>query len=112
MEFDRATFDRLTRLVFGLINSPPGRARRVTAWAYGIVCHTVFAAAVLAMIWAMFHGMSKSFGRVPEPWALWVNAGLVLQFPVAHSVLLSARGRRFLARLAPKGCGKDLATTS
>ncbi|MEL6316579.1 MAG: isoprenylcysteine carboxylmethyltransferase family protein [Pseudomonadota bacterium] len=82
------------------------------ALAYGAACHALFAAAVTAMIAAMFFGMSESFGAVPWPWALAANAALVLQFPLAHSLLLTPRGGRLLARLAPRGRGETLATTT
>jgi len=82
------------------------------ALAYGVVCHAVFAVAVLAMIVAMFFGMSESLGRVPAPWHIVVNALLIVQFPLAHSVLLTARGRAFLSRLAPRPHGSTLATTT
>jgi hypothetical protein len=39
------------------------------------------------------------------------NSGLVAQFVVLHSLLLSARGRRWIARMAPFGLGQDLSTT-
>jgi len=77
-----------------------------------VLCHAVFAVAVLAMIGAMFFGMSESFGAVPWPWAAMANALLILQFPLAHSLLLSGRGGRWLARLVPGPHGKTLATTT
>lgn len=82
------------------------------AWTYGIVCHAVFAAAVVSMITAMYFGMSKSLGTVPRPWSWVANAALLLQFPIAHSVLLTGRGSRWLSGLAPGGYGRTLATTS
>jgi protein-S-isoprenylcysteine O-methyltransferase Ste14 len=103
---------RLFDLALGALRPPPGPGRIALAYAYGIVCHLIFAAAVLAMIAAMYFGMSESFGRVPEPWHIPANALLLLQFPLAHSVLLSARGRAVLARLAPAPHGRTLATTS
>ena len=112
MEFDPALFQRLWQLVAGLTRPAPGWRRIALAWAYGIFCHTVFAAAVVAMIWAMFWGMSASFGRVPEPWSYLTNAALVLQFPVAHSLLLSRRGRRVLEWCAPKAHARVLGTTT
>ena len=49
--------------------------------------------------------MSRSLGRVPEPWNWVANAALLIQFPVVHSLLLTGRaegccpagavGRRF-----------------
>ena len=92
---------RLFDLALGALRPPPGPGRIALAYAYGIVCHLIFAAAVLAMIAAMYFGMSESFGRVPEPWHIPANALLLLQFPLAHSVLLSARGRAVLARPSP-----------
>lgn len=82
------------------------------ALVWGGVCHLIFAAAVLAMIIAMWFGMSQSFGSVPQPWAWVVNVLLLVQFPLAHSLLLTKRGRSVLARLAPAGTGVTLATTT
>ena len=102
----------LFRLILGLRRPGTGWRRISAALAYGFVCHLIFAAGVLAMIAAMFFGMSQSFGRVPEPWSLLVNAVLLLQFPLAHSLLLGARGRQWLSRLGPKDHGATLLTTN
>jgi len=82
------------------------------AFAYGLVCHLVFAAAVGAMITAMFFGMSESLGRVPEPWSYVANLFLVLQFPLAHSLLLGQHGARYLGWLAPRQYAGTLTTTT
>ena len=103
---------RLLHLLAGMLRLPPGRRRLAIAFLYGAVCHAVFAAAVLAMVAAMFFGMSESFGRVPAPWHLLANAALLLQFPLVHSVLLTGGGRRWLGQLAPSGHGPVLATTT
>lgn len=103
---------RLMALAAGTLRPPPGRRRIVIAFAYGAICHMIFGLAVLAMIVAMFFGMSESFGRVPQPWSLLANAALILQFPLVHSVLLTRRGGGFLAKLAPASYGKTLATTT
>ena len=111
----RAMKDKLARLIDlakGALTPPPGPGRIALAWTYGLACHAIFALAVLAMILAMYWGMSRSLGTVPYPWAILANAALVLQFPLAHSVLLSRRGARFLDRLAPRAHGRTLATTS
>ena len=43
----------------------------------------------------------------------WIGNGLLLlQFPLAHSFLLSGRGRVLLRGLAPAGLGGDLSTTT
>ena len=112
MKRSKAPIDRLIKLASGVFKAPAGRGQLALALAYGLLCHTVFTAAVLAMIIAMFFGMSESLGRVSSPWLILTNALLVLQFPLAHSLLLSDRGRRILARLAPKPHGKTLASTS
>lgn len=109
---DARPFDRLLTLVLGLLRMPPGRGRIALAFAYGVVCHAIFAAAVLAMIGAMFFGMSESLGGLDAPWSWVANVALLLQFPLAHSLLLTGRGRRVLARLAPAPHGGRLATTS
>ena len=82
------------------------------ALSLGVLTHLVFAAAVLAMIVAMFFGLSESFGRVPQPWAWAANLALIAQFPLAHSLFLTARGGRVLARLVPGPHGAALATTT
>lgn len=102
----------LLRLVKTILRPPAGAGRIALAVATGALCHAVFAAAVVAMISAMFFGLSESLGRVPWPWALLANAALILQFPVAHSLLLTRSGGRWLARLVPGPHGRTLATTT
>lgn len=103
---------RFIKLTLATLWPPPGGGRIATALAYGVACHVLFALAVLAMIVAMFFGMSMSLGRVPEPYALFANAALIVQFPVVHSLLLTRKGGGMLARLAPKRHAKTLSTTT
>lgn len=105
-------FHRFLTLALGVLKPPPGRARITIAVAYGLICHSVFALAVGAMIVAMFFGMSESLGRVPEPWSYLANLFLVLQFPLVHSFLLSKRGSRLLNWMAPARYAPTLSTTS
>lgn len=94
-------------------NTESKSARRVAlALCYGALCHGMFACAGLAMLVGLFTGMQSGFGQVPQPWAWLVNTALLLQFPLAHSYLLTPRGRSFLDRLAPWHYGTQLATTS
>lgn len=86
--------------------------RAFVALGYGLVCHLSFAAGVLTMMAAMFFGMSRSLGTVAPPWNWVANAALLIQFPLAHSLLLTGRGRAVLARLAPRGTGTTLSTTT
>ena len=86
--------------------------RRALAAAYGAMCHGLFALGVGMMIFQMYFGLSRSFGTLSLPWGMIANVFLILQFPLAHSFLLSAPGRRILARLAPRTFGTDLAATS
>jgi len=102
----------LVRLVSATLRPPPGAGRIALAAGMGVLTHAVFAVAVLAMIGAMFFGMSESFGQVPWPWAALANAALILQFPLAHSFFLTGTGGRWLARLVPGPHGKTLATTT
>jgi hypothetical protein len=67
---------------------------------------------VATMIAAMFYGMSRSLGRVAPPWTHFANAGLLLQFPLGHSLLLSGRGRKILGRLAPSAVASRMSTTA
>lgn len=103
---------RLIALVSAASRPPPGTGRIALALGFGLLCHTVFAAAVLAMIVAMFFGLSESLGTVPWPWAALANAALILQFPLVHSLLLTPRGGGWLARAVPGPHGGTLATTT
>lgn len=94
------------------LGEPPESGRRILlGLGYGFVCHLSFAAGVAAMISAMFFGMSRSLGSVPAPWSWVANGALLVQFPLLHSLLLTAGGRALLARLAPRGAGSTLSVT-
>lgn len=112
MTFEDPRIARLLALIGAALRPPPGAGRIALALGFGILCHAVFALAVLAMVGAMFFGLSESFGTVPWPWAVLANAALILQFPLAHSVLLTSPGGRFLAQLIPGPHGATLATTT
>lgn len=103
---------RLVTLIRAAVRPPAGAGRMALALGLGALCHTVFAAGVLAMIVAMFFGLSESLGTVPWPWAAAANIALILQFPLAHSLLLTGPGGRLLARLIPGPHGQTLATTT
>ena len=103
---------RLLALVGAALRPPPGMGRIALALSLGVLCHAIFALAVLAMIGTMFFGLSESLGTVPWPWAILANAALIAQFPLAHSALLTGRGGRLLARLIPGPHGATLATTT
>lgn len=51
---------RLIALIRAALRPPPGTGRIALALAFGAICHTLFAAGVLAMIVAMFFGLSES----------------------------------------------------
>jgi protein-S-isoprenylcysteine O-methyltransferase Ste14 len=112
MPIGSTSSERLFALVVACLRPPAGRRRILLALTFGIAVHGLFAAAVLAMIAAMWFGMSESFGRVPHPWSWVANVFLLLQFPIAHSLLLTKRGGRWLTRLAPDPHGATLATTT
>lgn len=105
-------FDRISTLVRGAAHPPPGRARIALALVFGATVHLVFASAVVAMIVAMYFGMSRSLGDVPGPFAVLVNAALILQFPLVHSLLLTGPGSKWLARAVPGPHGGTLTTTT
>ena len=105
-------FKRFLILAIGTLRPPSGGARITIAMLYGTLCHVIFTLSVLAMVGAMFFGMSESFGRVPMPWSILVNILLIVQFPIMHSFLLTSMGRKFLAKLAPLGHGLTLVTTT
>ncbi|MEX0450842.1 hypothetical protein V6X62_03300 [Spiribacter sp. 218] len=99
-------------LLKAALRPPRGGRRIAAALLLGALTHTLFAAGVLAMMLAMFFGMSQSFGRLPSPAAWIANALLILQFPLAHSLLLTPRGGRWLARIVPGPYGGTLTTTT
>lgn len=103
---------RLNTLFRAALSPPPGAGRVVLALGLGVLCHALFAVAVLSMIMAMFFGLSQSFGAVPWPWAIFANIALILQFPLAHSILLTKQGNGVLQRLIPGPHGATLATTT
>lgn len=103
---------RLSTLLAAVRHPPPGAGRIALALVLGIACHLTFAAGVLAMVVAMFFGLSESLGAVPWPWATVANAALILQFPLVHSALLTGPGGRLLTRLIPGPYGQTLATTT
>ena len=103
---------RFLNLALGVLKPPAGAWRIAVAFSYGVLCHLTFAVAVLSMIIAMFFGMSQGFGRVPGLWAILANVALIAQFPLVHSLLLSPRGSRILARLAPRSFAPTLSTTT
>jgi protein-S-isoprenylcysteine O-methyltransferase Ste14 len=106
---------RIARLItlFRAARHPPaGTGRIALALTLGAVTHAMFAAGVGAMIVAMFFGLSESLGAVAWPLAALTNAALIAQFPLAHSLLLTGRGGRVLARLIPGPHGQTLATTT
>jgi protein-S-isoprenylcysteine O-methyltransferase Ste14 len=103
---------RLCALIKAASRPPAGAGRIALALAMGAICHVIFAIAVLAMMAAMFFGLSESFGIVPWPWAFLTNAFLVLQFPLVHSLLLTPRGMALTAKLVPGPYGATLSTTT
>lgn len=103
---------RLQDLAKAALYPPPGRARRVLAIGMGTLTHGLFVLGVGAMILQMGFGMTQTFGTMPYPWAVLVNGLLLLQFPLAHSFLLSKRGGRLLPKLIPGVHGGTLATTT
>tara|TARA_B110000211_G_scaffold231042_1_gene291821 strand:- start:395 stop:1195 length:801 start_codon:yes stop_codon:yes gene_type:complete len=103
---------RLITLIWAAISPPPGAGRVLLALGLGMLCHALFAVGVLSMIVAMFFGLSQSFGTVPWPWAILANAALIVQFPIAHSILLTKKGNGILQQLIPGPHGATLATTT
>jgi protein-S-isoprenylcysteine O-methyltransferase Ste14 len=85
--------------------------RWMIAVLYGLVCHIIFAASVITMLVSMFLGMSQSFGKIPNPYLYFANLLLLLQFPLAHSFLLSTTGQKYLLYFSPKDYSKTLAPT-
>ena len=110
--FDDPRFTGLFRLMVAALRPPAGARRILLALSVGLITHLAFAAGVLAMIGAMFFGLSESFGTVPQPWAWVANVALIVQFPLAHSLFLTPHGGRLLARFIPGAHGQTLATST
>ena len=96
------------------IGNEENESWRRKAWAlgYGITCHVTFVVAVITLARQLFVGMEGGLGRLEGSLAVAANAVLVAQFPLLHSLLLSQRGRPWLARMAPPGLGRRLGTTT
>ncbi len=88
----------------------PGR-RKTIALFYGVLCHGLFALGVGAMLVNLFGGLRWGFGPFTGSAAVLADSALILQFPLLHSWLMTPRGRRLLAGLAPGALAADLATT-
>src|SRR5512143_1114013 len=88
------------------------RRQRAVALAYGIFNHVAFAIGIAAMIAGLYFGLGTGRGALHGVAAVAADGLLLCCFVVLHSFLLSARGRRVLARLAPLGLGPDLGTTT
>lgn len=82
------------------------------AIAFGILTHMVFALSVIVMVLGLYSGLRSGHGHLHGWYAVIGNALLLVQFPAVHSFLLSAQGRRALARFAPRKIGGDLAPTT
>ncbi len=86
--------------------------QKVLALLYGVFCHGLFTVAVLVMVYEMFFGLSRSWGKLHAPWSWMGNGLLLLQFPITHSFLLTRPGQVVLRGMAPLGFGPELSTTS
>ena len=95
------------------MNSPPAytQSQRTLALVYGVICHLSFAAAVGSMMWKLYLGL-RGGPTLPFPLALGWDLLLILQFPLLHSLLLTAKGGRLLKKLIPGSLGSDLRTTT
>ena len=94
------------------MSAPYDRRQRLVALCYGLACHASFAAGIAAMIVSLYTGMRIGRGPFTGLAAIGWDVFLLAQFALLHSFLLTARGRRVLARLAPVGLGAALSTTT
>ena len=101
----------LTVLAYNTCLSFQFSKRWMIAFLYGLLCHVIFTISVVSMLVAMYFGMSQSFGKIPHPYSYFFNLLLLLQFPIAHSFLLSSVGKKFLLYFSPKQYSKTLAPT-
>ena len=85
---------------------------RLLALALGIVNHGLFAAAIASMAISLWTGLAAGRGTLHGTAAVVANLGLLLQFPVVHSLLLTQRGGRMLGSLFPAPYGRALVSTT
>jgi len=95
-----------------MTQSPYTQSQRLVALGYGLVCHGLYAVAVVLMMVSFFNGLTTGHGHWRGGWGILGDVLLLLQFPLLHSWLLSNRGRALVGKLAPLGLGRDLATTT
>jgi protein-S-isoprenylcysteine O-methyltransferase Ste14 len=88
------------------------RSQRLVALSYGLLCHVTFVAGIAAMVASLYSGMRLGHGPFSGLGAFGWDVFLVIQFAFLHSFLLTDRGRRFLAKLAPAELGRPLASTT
>lgn len=95
------------------LNVPPAftRRQRWVALGYGLVCHILFVASLASMGLGLYSGLRLGILHLHGFAALLANLFLLGQFAITHSLLLTTRGRSFMARLAPMGLGRPLSTT-
>lgn len=86
--------------------------RETTAFVWAVGTHTTFLLAIGSMLVALDQGLAIGRGPLHGSGAWIANLLLVLQFPLLHSWLLTERGGKLLAKLAPFGFGNRLAVTS
>jgi protein-S-isoprenylcysteine O-methyltransferase Ste14 len=86
--------------------------QRAFALALGAANHALFGLGVGCMMLGLYTGMQSGAGPLQGPAAWLANAALTLHFPFLHSYLLTPAGRARLARLAPRGLGRELSTTT
>jgi protein-S-isoprenylcysteine O-methyltransferase Ste14 len=85
--------------------------RRGFALAAALVCHGTFLLGVSAMFLGMRDGLVSGRMRLDGAAGWTANVLLALQFPLAHSFLLTPRGRGWLARAVGRH-GRTLAPTT
>jgi len=93
------------------LRAEPVWRRRLLAGGLGLLTHGTFLLAVSAMFLGLHDGLTSGHMHLSGASALALNALLALQFPLAHSFLLTARGRAWLARLFGRRHGQGLAPT-
>lgn len=84
---------------------------KALAIVLGVLGHLLFLVAVSLMGYSLFWGLTRPIIDAGSMSGL-VDAVLLLSFPIGHSLLLSGRGRRFLAALLPAAIGKTMVTTT
>ena len=84
---------------------------KIFAALYGVMTHLIFLFAVILMFFSLLNGLGGSTGYFSWQRSLW-DLGLLIQFPLIHSLLLTQKGRSILSLRNRSKLARHLVTTT